>query len=362
MDESPRVDVSVVIGRFQGLHVGHAALLHEALARAGRCIVVLRSAFQARTPRNPLSWVERRELIRLALPERERERVDFIAMRDGPDLQRWQRRVVREVEALAARGGGPHASIALVAAPHDAAATSLRELAGWQLVPAPARAEVRATAIRDALFAAEADAAEATLAALGSALAPGSADFLRAWLRLPCIGHLRAEWAALREQKQAWANAPYPPVFVTVDAVVRCAGHVLLIERDRRPGLGLNALPGGFIEQDETLYESAVRELAEETNLKLLETTLRGCLRGVAVFDDPQRSQRGRTITHAHWFDLGERALPEVVGGDDAASARWVPVDALMSMEDSFHDDHFQILDHFLGLTGDGGPPDPAPA
>ena len=155
----------------------------------------------------------------------------------------------------------------------------------------------------------------------------------------------------LRRYREAWACAPYPPVFVTVDAVVRCAGHVLLVRRGQAPGKGLYAVPGGFIEQRETAYQSAVRELREETTLGLLEMSLRQQLKAVAVFDHPDRSQRGRTITHAHYFDLGERPLPEVRAGDDAAAAEWVPVGDLLELEDQFLDDHFHMLDHFLGLT-----------
>jgi bifunctional NMN adenylyltransferase/nudix hydrolase len=135
--------------------------------------------------------------------------------------------------------------------------------------------------------------------------------------------------------------------------VVDHTGRMLLFS-DSDPGIpGLRwwITPGGGVDPGESDLQAAVRELAEETNLELLEATLRGCLREVAVFDDPNRSLRGRTITHVHCFDLGERELPEVVGGDDAASARWVPIAALAAMEDSFHDDHFHILDHILGLT-----------
>ncbi len=78
---------------------------------------------------------------------------------------------------------------------------------------------------------------------------------------------------------------------------------------------------------------------------------LQRALRGVAVFDHPDRSQRGRTITHAHYFDLGDRELPAVTAGDDAQGAQWTPIEQLPGMEDRFHDDHFHMLDHFLGLT-----------
>lgn len=155
----------------------------------------------------------------------------------------------------------------------------------------------------------------------------------------------------LKKYKEAWSAAPYPPVFVTVDAVVRCADKVLLIKRGQPPGVGLHAVPGGFIEQRETAYQSAIRELREETQLDLPQATLKGALRGSAVFDHPDRSQRGRTITHAFYFDLGNGPLPKVKADDDAQSADWVDIAVIPKMEDLFHDDHFRMLDHFLGLT-----------
>jgi bifunctional NMN adenylyltransferase/nudix hydrolase len=94
-----------------------------------------------------------------------------------------------------------------------------------------------------------------------------------------------------------------------------------------------------------------LRELEEETHLKLLDTAMRQALKAAVVFDHPDRSQRGRTITHAHFFDLGEREFPEVRADDDAAAVEWVPVERLVEMEDRFLDDHFHMLDHFLGLT-----------
>ena len=151
-------------------------------------------------------------------------------------------------------------------------------------------------------------------------------------------------------EQAVWARVPWPETLVTVDAVVRARDQVLLIRRGRAPGQGLWALPGGFLENADTVLESALRELAEETGLSAGE--VRQYLRGVKVFDAPCRSQRGRIVNHAHFFDLGDIAPPPVQGGDDAAAAEWVPVGRLASMESQFHDDHFHILDEFLGLTG----------
>lgn len=108
-------------------------------------------------------------------------------------------------------------------------------------------------------------------------------------------------------------------------------------------------LPGGFIDAQETLWQSCLRELAEETHWPLDAAQMRAALRGVALFDHPGRSQRGRVISQVHYFELGGAPVP-VQGGDDASSAQWLPISQLAALQEQFHDDHFHILDHFLGL------------
>jgi bifunctional NMN adenylyltransferase/nudix hydrolase len=351
MNGATQPDVAVLVGRFQPFHNAHLALLRRALAVAPHAIVVIGSAHQARTPKNPFTWTERAEMIRLALTDDERARVRFLPVRDYYDQARWLRVVSAEIDALT---GGHHANVALVGHLKDATSEYLRGFAGWPFVPVERLPGAGGTELRDALFAAEPDRLDATLAALVDQAPASTLEFVRAWAGLPFIATLRREWQMLVEYHAAWRGTPYPPVFVTVDAVVRCAGHVLLIRRGAPPGEGLYAVPGGFIDQRETAYQSALRELAEETHLALLGDTMQRCLQATAVFDHPDRSLRGRTITHAHFFDLGDRELPEVRGGDDARSAEWLPIEAVMALEDRFHDDHFHMLDHFLQLTTEG--------
>jgi bifunctional NMN adenylyltransferase/nudix hydrolase len=341
-------DVCVYVGRFQPFHSGHLALLRKALELAPVCVVVIGSAHQARTPKNPFTWQERAEMIRLSLPEADQARVKFLPMRDHYDEAKWVQAVRAGVAKMASEGA---LRIALVGHFKDATSDYLRSFPGWRVVSVPRANGADGTHLRDALFGHALHNLEATLSAMVAHAPPSTLAFLRAWAELPHFEGLAQEWAMLRAYKAAWAAAPYAPVFVTVDAVVCCGGQVLLIRRGASPGKGLFAVPGGFIEQRETVYQSAVRELKEETHLSLLDATMRQCLKAVVVFDHPDRSLRGRTITHAHYFDLGERELPEVQADDDAQSVQWVPVAQLTSMEAQFHDDHFHMLNHFLGLT-----------
>jgi bifunctional NMN adenylyltransferase/nudix hydrolase len=339
-------DLSVYIGRFQPFHTGHAALLQRALEIAPVCVVVIGSAFQARTPKNPFTWEERAEMIRLSIAPAERSRLRFLPLRDYYDQERW---------AAAVRRGVGAGRVALVGHFKDPTSEYLRAFPGWALVSVERQTPVDATAIRAAYFGSGRHDLAATLGAMVNQAPPSTLHFLQAWSELPPFTALAEEWHALKAYHDAWAAAPYPPVFVTVDAVVKCAGHVLMIQRAHAPGRGLLALPGGFIEQRETVLQSALRELIEETHLALPADMLRRCLRDVVVFDHPDRSQRGRTITHAHLFDLGERQLPEVRADDDAQAVEWTPIERLAALEDRFHDDHFHMLDHFFRVTRDAG-------
>ncbi|HEY8360024.1 MAG TPA: bifunctional nicotinamide-nucleotide adenylyltransferase/Nudix hydroxylase [Ramlibacter sp.] len=340
-----KFDWAVCIGRFQVFHHAQLALVRRALALAPQCAVLVGSAWQARSPRNPLSWEERAEMIRLALTDDERARVHIVPLRDHYDERRW---VAEAQAALGRLAGTQRPRVVLVGHRKDPTSEYLDDFPGWTLHDAGRLGELHGKALRAALF--TGDSVEASLAAMHDQVPASTIAFLRAWAQLPWLPRLRSEWQELAKEHDKWAASPYPPVFVTVDAIVRAADHVLLIRRGRAPGRGLLAVPGGFIEQRETAYQSALRELEEETGLRLLPSDMQHAHKATRVFDHPDRSQRGRVITHAFHFDLGARGLPEIRGGDDAEEARWTPIAQLPAMEDQFHDDHFHILDAFLGL------------
>jgi bifunctional NMN adenylyltransferase/nudix hydrolase len=342
-------DVSVYIGRFQIFHNGQLALLRRALDAAPLCIVVLGSAYQARTPKNPFTWQERAEMIRLALPQADQDRIKFLPVRDYYDQERWVSAVKLGVAECIEQKA--NASIVLVGHFKDATSNYLKNFPGWALDAVDSQGRIDASYLRDAYFGNAGTEVGSALAALVSQAPASTIAFLRAWAKLPYFLELTQEWESLRREKAKWAGSPYPPVFVTVDAIVKCGGSVLLIQRGRSPGKGLFAVPGGFIEQRETVYQSALRELEEETHLHLLESDMKHALKAVHVFDHPDRSLRGRVITHAHFFDLGSRNFPQVQAADDAAAVEWVPIEKLASIEDRFHDDHFHMLDFFLSLT-----------
>ena len=108
-------------------------------------------------------------------------------------------------------------------------------------------------------------------------------------------------------------------IAVTVDAVIffRKADilNVLLIQRKNEPFRDRWALPGGFLEENETMEEGAKRELEEETGLKIEK------LQQVGAFGTPGRDPRGRTISIAFVGLIGTEA--KVKASDDALDAKW---------------------------------------
>jgi bifunctional NMN adenylyltransferase/nudix hydrolase len=341
-------DYLVFIGRFEPFHNGHHAVARLALARARTLIVLVGSPDTPRSIRNPWSASERMVMIRAALGE-DAPRALLRPVRDHLYNEAlWIAGVQRAVvEAVREHGGDPaSARIGLIGQDKDASSYYLREFPQWPLVDVRRSETLSATELRRYLF----DGSPGALHLLEANVPPPVYAMLGAFRdNAPAYTQLVAEYRFIEQYRAAWSAAPYPPTFVTTDAVVVHSGHVLLVRRRAEPGKGLWALPGGFVRGDETLLDGCLRELREETRLKLPLPVLRGSLRGNRVFDHPERSLRGRTLTHAFHFDFPAGELPPVKGGDDADKARWFPISDALEMGPQLFEDHLHILEFFVG-------------
>ena len=127
----------------------------------------------------------------------------------------------------------------------------------------------------------------------------------------------------------------YPRPAVTADCIVitkEAEPKVLLIERGDEPFKGCWAFPGGFMNMDETTEQCAIRELEEETGLKVSE------VHQIGAYSKVDRDPRGRTVTVAYLAIID--APIAVKGQDDAAKAQWFPLTALPEL--AF--DHDEIM------------------
>ena len=134
--------------------------------------------------------------------------------------------------------------------------------------------------------------------------------------------------------QERWGKGPHlvvDLVIFTLQPINKLS--ILLIERGAPPFLGMHALPGGFVKDDEALEQAARRELAEETGIHDLGETL---VEQLATFGDPDRDPRARIVSVAHTALVPWDRVRHARGGDDAASA-------------SFHEIEG---DHVLGPKG----------
>lgn len=343
-------DLAVYIGRFQPFHDGHIACVQQALTVADRLVILVGSINRPRNIRDPFSYGERREMIDAALPASLRERVIVTGVADRLyDLPAWVTAVQQAVVAIAKAVGEPEAHIALVGHRKDHSSDYLDLFPQWPLQSAEPIAMLDATGIRDALL----GGPEADYASLIKAqpLPIGVQAYLRDFIEAEpeAWSALRSEWAFIRRYRSQFDALPYPPIFQTVDAVVLQAGHILLVERGAQPGRGLMALPGGFLDANETILDAVIRELREETGIKVPEAVLRGSIRARERYDDPLRSLRGRTLTDAFLFELRPGPLPRIKGGSDARKAQWVSLAELQTLESRLYEDHYHIISDLLG-------------
>lgn len=347
-------DFAVFIGRFQPFHSGHLHVVQQGLKQADQLILLIGSAWQSRNSRNPWSHAEREAMVRACLSEAENKRLLCLPLMDVPyNDEIWVRNVQATVNSLVtAHYKQPHqsASIALIGHKKDQTGFYLNLFPQWHNISVENYQSVSATPFRDLYFS---DGYEKVLEDWQQKkfLPEAVANWLRDFAKLdPVYQQVFEEIEFIKKYKQAWLNAPYPPIFVTVDAVVVQSGHVLLVQRKANPGKGLWALPGGFVNQEEKLQDACLRELREETKLKVPAPVLKGSIKKQGVYDDPYRSARGRTITHAFYIELEPQAeLPKVKGGDDAKVAQWIPLAELNSQ--TLFEDHYFIIEDLLGAS-----------
>lgn len=333
-------DYALYIGRFQPFHNGHMKVVQHGLTIAKKLIIFVGSTNGARTIKNPFTFEERRDMILNCFDPQIAQRITIIPLRDYfYNDEMW----FAQIQNLIAENVDGTACV--IGAYKDNTNYYFKYFADYQLEFVKAD-NINATDIRDIMFNEHCgmnDYADKT--------PPGVCE----WITQNKIfdteefKNLLEEFKYVEKYKEIWKLAPFPPTFVTVDAIVIQYGHVLVVKRKMNPGKGLYALPGGFIKQDEPIQDAMIRELKEETRIRVDAPILRSKIVDQKVFDYPGRSLRGRTITHAYCIklDIG-KGLPEVKGGDDAALAKWIPIADVFRKENEFFEDHAQIINYFV--------------
>jgi bifunctional NMN adenylyltransferase/nudix hydrolase len=309
------VDYTLFMGRFQPYHLGHHAVVTKALELSDTVLIGLGSAYAARSLKNPFTVDERQSIIEAALGD-DASRVRFIAIEDHRyNLNRWITEVQEGVDDAVLHGKwkADPTSVSLIGHRKDSSSFYLKMFPMFGFIDVANHEMISATDYRHHLF---------------TTSPPDKLNFLVNDAELDVIRRIHASddfqalideyWEVQAYKLKWWPKGPAGAVirglYVTVDAAVTCAGHILLVKRGGFPQPGTWALPGGFLNPDETIEDGMIRELREETGLGVPEPVIRGSIASRIVADDIDRDPRGRIISNAFHIDVRN---PDFTGNRD---------------------------------------------
>jgi bifunctional NMN adenylyltransferase/nudix hydrolase len=350
-----KYDAVVFIGRFQPFHNAHFDIIKKAYELTDYVILIAGSQYQPPSYKNPFQALTfdgyfdsigktidnyLRVNFEDYYDEDRNYEFSFCFQRDIYGDNLWCKSVQEKVSELFL---GQEAEIAIIGCNKDESSYYLNMFPQWDLIEVPLDQNLSATQIRELYF-----VEEPNMSFLQGVVSSEVFNYLDEHKNTEWHNNIVNERNFIEKYKAQYASFPYPPTFVTVDSVVFQSGHVLVVRRNAYPGKGLIALPGGFLDanSDASLEDAMIRELREETGLKVPTPVLKGSIKDVKVFDSLYRSSRGRTITHAHNIVLSDGELPRVKGDSDADKAFWLPFSQLKS--EQFFEDHYQIINYFL--------------
>lgn len=370
-------DAIVFITRCQPAHKAHFEIINRAALLANkRVIVLIGSANQPRTTKNPWKWHERADMIHAALSPTVKEKVTILPLRDMIETD-W----IQSVQEIVSSITSEEDVIKIIGHSKDRTSYYLDVFPQWDTIEVENIDDVHATDIRTAMF--ENKDFDKTIgnhlpiavhAYIQSFMLTQEYDQLvkehefdkrhaRSWNMGKMLDYFEEQelgednkWegdesvvmAVLDTLRESYYVAPYESSFNTVDMIVVQSGHVLLVRRRAQPGKGLYAIPGGYLERHEWSVDSALRELVEETKIKVAPIKLRSNIKADEIFEDPNRSIRGRVITRAYIIELPPGDLPKVKGSIETDNVKWVPFSVFEKMEDQMFEDHYFIIKTML--------------
>lgn len=349
--------VYAYIGRFQIPHTGHEETLRHAIKNADRVVVLVGSSNQARDPKNPFTFEERKSVLegmlyRLATVEWERGRTvkyNILPIQDNIyNNNSWLMDVQASIQSVTSS-----TDITLTGFYKD---TSSMYLNFFQFKKdfiqeqKKENGDVYHSSDYRNLFFKNGDGV------IGIDLPSETKEFLYKFQKCnsDVYKNIVQETKFVEDyRKQMHDTLPYTNIpFLTGDSLVVASGHILLVKRRSYPGKGLWALPGGFFDafKDQDQTETALRELKEETKIDVPMKVLKGNIRKVEEFGDMNRSLRWRIITKCVYIQLDDTHLPKVKGSDDAECAMWVPLSEIDNNSHMFFEDHRSIIKTMIGI------------
>lgn len=340
-----KYDYLVFIGRFQPFHLGHKEVVDRAFSLSKNVILLIGSSNSARSTRNPFTYLERKNMIEKLYPE-----ALILPLADHTyNDEAWIAEVQDKVKSVILNTNTPFNpnglsdyKIGLIGCNKDHTSYYLKMFPDWDSEPVEHVNPMNATDLRSMMFEGRFGRHE-----VASLMPLSVVDTVIASMNKDWFYKLVAQHEYLRNYKDSYGSGP----FLTADSLVQVGGKILLINRGKEYGHGLYALPGGFVGAHETFKGAALRELKEETNLRVPLPVLNGSIRASETFDAPNRSERARLVTQCYHIKLeNDTKLPEVRGCDDADKADWYDISWIRQNPEKFFEDHYHIIKKMLGL------------
>lgn len=308
--------LGLVIGRFAPLHEGHKLLIRQAAAGCDKLLVLVGSANQPRTIRTPWTYQERAAAIKnwadfpanidIVGKKIKTVPINDYAYNDSVWIKQIQQIVgaesyLQKVSNTDTKYFGLEPKVILFG--HEKEDTEyLSWFPDWKYVSVKSEVKTSGTSEREFLFKNKPETLPRSVV---------------------------DDWNYFKKEEELFKNYPFPETlnFNCADAILECAGHVLMIKRKSAPGAGTWALPGGFKNRNETFVDCSIRELVEETNVRIPEKVLRGSIKSTKLFDAINRGNgipRNTLAVHIKVELDADGELPRVSPADDAVEAKWI--------------------------------------
>ena len=333
-------DVLVFVGRFQPFHEGHLRVLQLASSMAENVLVAIGSAFGPRTESNPLTYDERHDIVTKSAKACGLDNITIAPIRDKWSMTDW----ANDLRAIAGEKF-PGRRIGMIGHAKDASSSYISAVPGFDPVTVPRMSDMDATTIRHAAYL----DGNHGLAPFRGRMPPSAFAAMEAFCSSGDFDRTKNEWLDVLSSKKKWEDAPYKPTFNTSDCVLVRDDKILFMRRKTAFGNGLLALPGGYLEPDETLLACAIRELEEETGIVGLEPV------HAKTFDHPARDPRGRHITVAHLFFASKKTIPKETA--EGGGFEWIGIEDIPMRSAELFLDHGKVACDTIAEAID--PPNP---
>ena len=337
-------DVAFYLGRFNPIHIGHMTIIDAMLDHNPEvAIFAIGGATGARTFKNPWSFSERSVMLNLAITDLKRNRaargkeggentqIRIIGIPDYISDHRWKQDIKARIETIVDEND----HVQLFGYAKDSSSYYLGLFPEWSFVEVGMQIDIDATTVREKIYKDEFVKPDYSKGDI-NLVSESVFSFIDAWQNSDEFNALRKEWKFIQDYKKQFEGLKYKPVFVTVDALfITDDKHVVLIKRKEYPGLGMLAMPGGFVDPNLTLRQSLD---------KIIEKKLKINISGIKhtrmeVIDNPDRSLRGRTLTNVFVFENF---------GHEGNDIQRYSIGNLAMYRQQMFEDHFMIIDHLL--------------